>query len=497
MAKLSAQQQRDVKIELAQRDFWEFCKIMKPQHYKESRAFLKDMCRQMQDFWFQNEKQVLVLNCPPRHFKSLTGQMFTLWVMGLDNSISVMTGSYNESLATLFSKSVRNEIQTPVGQGKRIVYREIFPDTEVDNKDAASNMWRLKGSPVPSYLATSPGGTAVGMGCKLLLVDDLLRNALEALSHNTIETLDNWMFNTMTTRLEGDSWKIIVIMQRWSQEDIAGKFIDSYDCVHVQYPAYHIDDNGEMVFLCPEVLNKKSWMLKTLKMAPYIEQAVYCQKPVDIANRLFRDFNTYRPVEDRIYPAHGEKVFAVCDTADKGTDFLVSYVYIVRENIAYILDRVRSDSPMEITEGLVSAMWDKWGVTDAMVESNNGGRMFARNIRQKVKNKALVINDKFTSGNKEARILNASSWVQNYVWFPENWNRTWSDTYDAIRSYVMKGDNEHDDDVDALTMVYEQVTTDIPAVQVAYAGEMAYNDSILGFSMEPTESDYSQLEYAW
>ena len=43
---------RDVlRCELARRDFWEYCKLLAPDFYKEDRKFLKDKCREYQDFY--------------------------------------------------------------------------------------------------------------------------------------------------------------------------------------------------------------------------------------------------------------------------------------------------------------------------------------------------------------------------------------------------------------------------------------------------------------
>ena len=42
---------RGARIELARRDFWEYCKLLAPDFYKEDRKFLKDKCRAYQEFY--------------------------------------------------------------------------------------------------------------------------------------------------------------------------------------------------------------------------------------------------------------------------------------------------------------------------------------------------------------------------------------------------------------------------------------------------------------
>lgn len=54
------------RLELARRDFFEYCKLTASDFYKEERSFLKDLCYQLQNFYNRDEK-VCVINMPPRH----------------------------------------------------------------------------------------------------------------------------------------------------------------------------------------------------------------------------------------------------------------------------------------------------------------------------------------------------------------------------------------------------------------------------------------------
>src|SRR5699024_12313025 len=82
-----------------------------------------------------------------------------------------MTGSYNETLSTVFSKQVRNGIQEEKAQPDQIVYNDIFPETKIKYGDSAMNLWSLEGQ-YNNYLATSPTGTATGFGASLLIIDN-------------------------------------------------------------------------------------------------------------------------------------------------------------------------------------------------------------------------------------------------------------------------------------------------------------------------------------
>ena len=73
----------------------------------------------------------------------------------------IMTGSYNETLSTTFSKSVRNTIQEIKADKNRVVFSDVFPGVEIKSGDGAMNLWSLNGG-YNNYLATSPTGTATG-----------------------------------------------------------------------------------------------------------------------------------------------------------------------------------------------------------------------------------------------------------------------------------------------------------------------------------------------
>ena len=183
------------KIELSKRFFFDYCNLIMPSFYKRDRAYLVTMCEEFQSFLNDDEYDVLVLNLPPRHGKSLTLGKFVEWVLGNDHTKKIMTGSYNEILSTVFSKNVRNTIQQNKADVDKIVYSDIF-DSKIKDGDAAKNLWSLSDG-YNNYLATSPTGTATGFGADIIIIDDVIKNAEEANNATVLEKLWDWFFNTM------------------------------------------------------------------------------------------------------------------------------------------------------------------------------------------------------------------------------------------------------------------------------------------------------------
>jgi predicted phage terminase large subunit-like protein len=144
------------------------------------------------------------------------------------------------------------------------------------------------------------------------------------------------------------------------------------------------------------------------------------------------------------------------DTADMGDDYLCSMSYAVdADGVIYILDVVYSREPMEQTEGMVADMLSRSDVRSALVESNNGGRGFARAV-QRLAPKVKV--DWFhQSGNKEARILSNSATVLHSIRMPKKWANLWPELYAHLSNYRrdFKSNRWHDA-ADVLTGIVEQ-----------------------------------------
>lgn len=447
--------QLEIKKELARRDFWEYCKFTSPDFYKDDRAFLKDLAERLQWFVEEASEQIMVVNLPPRHGKSRTGTNFVKWLFGRYGAEKkVMTGSYNETLSSTFAKQVRDGIAEEPTQGIT-VFNDLFPDVKIKYGEASAQKWALEGSQQANYLATSPSGTATGFGCNIMIIDDLIKNVEEAYNSNTLQKMVDWFTNTMLSRTE-NGFKLIIIMTRWCNDDLAGFVLANYDnVVHVNYKA--VQDDGTM--LCEDILSRADYDLKTKNMNKDIIAANYQQEPIDVKGRLYTAFKTYtEPPKDEKGNVLFKYILNYTDTADEGKDFLCSICYGMYNDEYYILDVLYSKDAMEITEPATAQMLTKNNVGCAVIESNNGGRGFARNVKRECEalgNKHTNIKWFHQNKNKIARILSNSTSVMNNVYFPANWEDRFPDFADALKRYQREGKNAHDDAPDTLTGVYE------------------------------------------
>ena len=193
-----------------------------------------------------------------------------------------------------------------------------------------------------------------------------------------------------------------------------------------------------------------------------IAEANYQQNPIDIKGRLYQSFKTYTELPKDQY---GRPVYSAVknytDTADTGDDYLCSIDYVEYNHEAYVINVIYTKDGMEITEPAVAKMLYEDKVNDADIESNNGGRGFARNVEAILKDQygsnKTIIHPFFQSKNKISRILSNSTWVMNHIYFPVNWMDRFPEYYTAMSRYQKEGKNAHDDAPDATTGIAEKI----------------------------------------
>lgn len=448
------------KTELARREFFFYCQLKAPDFYKSDREYLIDLCNEFQDF-LRSDEPVMIVNEPPRHGKSRTAGNLVEWVLGKDQTQKVMTGSYNETLSTMFSKNVRNSIQEEKADKYKPVYSDVFPGVTIKRGDGAMNLWSLEGG-YNNYLATSPTGTATGFGASLLIIDDLIKNAEEANNERVKEKHWEWFTNTMLSRLE-EGGKIIIIMTRWASDDLAGRALEFYaeqgvKIRHITMKALLNKETEEM--LCHEVLSYKTYQAKIKAMGEDIASANYQQEPIDLKGKLYTSFKTYDKLPVDINGnSLFEGIYSYTDTADAGADWLCMIIWGVYLKEAYVLDVYYTKAGMEVTEPETAKRLHEYKVNRSRIESNNGGSGFARNVirilDENYGSNHSTVSWFHQSKNKQARILSNATWIMNHVHYPTNWRDKWPEYHRDMNKYQREGDNKHDDAPDTTTGVAE------------------------------------------
>lgn len=468
---------RQRNIQAGIKDFRTFCNLRNSEFFKPERVYQEEICHILQAAY---EKRLLsktgqvadivIISEPPGFGKSYTASTFITWCMGKNPKTQVIAVSYNQTLSLTFSKSVREAILDREIEGDNDYYAvsSFFPKLKIKYGDGAIERWSVEGSYM-SYLATSFDGSITGMRGNIGIIDDPLKNAKGAVDDNKKDEIWNFYKNTFQSRML-DGALIIVIQTRWASDDLAGRLLAAFPerCYELKLQA--LDTEGRSI--CEDLYSTKDLQMKRATLDEDIWLANYMQEPVDKKGSLYGPFKTY----DVLDLDKAERMIAYVDTADTGADYLCMIAAAVIDRYAYVLDIYYTDAPMEITEPETARRLSLAGARDCLIESNNGGRGFARNVIRHLH--ALRAFKCFVtwfsqSKNKKTRILSNATNVMEQVIMPEEWEKRFPEFARAVKKYQRKGKNEHDDAEDTLTGLVEMVNGEVKGKKRARVGSKA------------------------
>jgi predicted phage terminase large subunit-like protein len=245
---------RLIKLKAAEETFLGFVRLLHPEFLLQ--PFQLDLIEKLDRLergalihpangqWPGHKVTRLLVTMPPRSGKSwLVSWLFSVWYIARRPARSVLASSYNYELANDFGRRARDYALNPdVGQA--------FPDFKLT--EAASDLWRT--SYAGQYAGVGLQGTTTGRPANLLLVDDPIKNRLEADSPRNRNNVWSFYESALTTRREplqitGADGSIfheppieVVCLTRWHPDDMAGRLIESLEWkdglwMHVNYPA--------------------------------------------------------------------------------------------------------------------------------------------------------------------------------------------------------------------------------------------------------------------
>ena len=324
----------------------------------------------------------------------------------------------------------------------------VFPQTVLSPDNQNIDGWSITLSKQGAYFGGGVGTNIIGYGANLAVSDDLYSGFAQAISPAYNESLMMWKQGSHNSRMEKNCPEIY-IGSRWSLYDIIGSAIEAKQIDKViVIPALV----GGQTF-CEAVKTTQEYLYIKENTTDAIWEAEYMQEPVEMKGRLYKTFKTYTSL-----PSTATKRRAVVDTADEGDDYLCSIVYSPLPYGYFINDIIYTQEGMEVTEDAVAEQFAKYEVEKARIESNNGGRSFARNVEKASRlmgNTKTIISWFHQTNNKQARIYTQAAEVQNMIYYPEDWEKRWPAFARHVKSYMGQGSNEHDDAEDALTMIIE------------------------------------------
>ena len=432
----------------------------------------------------------LIINMPPRYSKTETViKAFTSWCFALNPVCKFLHLSYSDLLVNDNSMTIRSIMMEPL-------YKELFPNSQLEKEKGSATRWKTeKGG---EFYAVSTQGQVTGFGAGLvdtdpsdvsyddltfdsklneilglidaktnifngaILIDDPMKPE-DGESEIVRERINTRFESTIRNRVNSRNTPIIIIMQRLHENDLCGYLMDKEpgEWRVLSLPAIQVDKvTGEEKALWP-MKHTLEELHKMREVNPVIFDTQYMQDPKPKEGLMYQEgFKTYKP-EQLPIGKEALKRWNYTDTADTGADSLCSVCFIDTPEYIYVTDVEYTKDSMEITEPNTARMLARNGTVRARIESNNGGRGFARSVKRilnvNMKNFRCAIEFFTQTENKFSRIYTNSANVMSDILFPEGWERKWPTFYQAMTSY--RKDNrkrsQHDDAPDCITGVYE------------------------------------------
>lgn len=434
----------------------------------------------------------LIINMPPRYGKTeVVVKSFISWCYALNPSCRFLHLSYSDMLVNDNSATVRQIMQEPL-------YKQLFPESALVKDKESSTRWKTRAG--GEMYAVSTQGQVTGFGAGkvdseenenldktwadsddefkrilgmleanysvfegAIIIDDPLKPE-DAMSDVVRERINTRFESTIRNRTNSRRTPIIIIMQRLHEHDLCGYLIDAEPDVWtvLSLPAIMTDEeSGEEAPLW-ELKHTLNELHKIRELNPLVFDTQYMQDPKPKEGLMYSSgFRTYPQEMLPTLTGHGVHRCNYTDTADTGADSLCSINFIDMPEFIYVTDVLYTDKAMEVTEPETAKMLNSGRIEIARIESNNGGRGFARNVvshlKRRYKNYRIRVETFHQTDNKYVRIFSKSAEVQNTILMPEGWERRWPKFYQAITSYRKdnKRRSQHDDAPDTLTGVME------------------------------------------
>ena len=413
------------------------------------------------------EPRRLLIHAPVRHGKSeLVSRGTPTWWFFLEPKDDIAIVSHGSDFARLWGRRIKDTID----ENPQLKLK-IRPDA------SAQNSWELNTG--GSLHTVGIGGSITGRGFNLIVVDDPIKNDIEAYSQYQRDRIWNWFSRTLMTRLHPKG-SVIVLMSRWHQDDLAGRLTDGwgeqYD--HVSIPAIYekrVDPADPDIETSPDIFNREfgealwpeMWPVEELEkhkkaVGSLIWQAQYQGRPTTPGGTLFKREN-WRYIDLKDVPE------GVADI--RGYDFGASEDVRTGDPTASVLMRRCFDGRIIVMDA--EQYWMTPGARNKRIQETaqidteytrisipddpgQSGSSQVEDFKQNVLPGFFVMSSPET-GSKAVRSFAYAAQVEhNNVYLVKGtWNKAYVDEHADMTDEGTTGD--HDDQVDASSRAYNSL----------------------------------------
>ena len=440
----------------------------KKQFYLPRRKQLKQVADAMQDL-AERKTRLLAVSLPPGTGKTTLALFFLTWLAGKDPQKPILTGSHNNDfLSGVYGECLR--LLDPQGE---YLWNDVFPKLRVIQTNAKSMMIDIGESKTDAKRFMTLEFTSIGSqnagkvrAENLLYCDDLVSGIEQAMNKTQLDKLWQGYTDDLRQRGIGD-WVELHIATRWSVHDVIGRLEaknrDNEKARFIVIPA--LNENDESNFDYPIDAGFPTW--KYLEQREMMDdaswKALFMNQPIERDGLLVSEDELRRYFE--LPDGEPDAIISVTDTKDRGSDYCVMPIAYKYGQDFYIHDVICDNSNPEIVESrLVSKLLTN-NVQMSRFESNSAGGRIAEKVQNEVKTRggSTKITTKFTTAQKETKIIVNSPWWKEHCLFKDNSiiknDKEYRLFLNFLCSYSMSVRNKHDDVPDAMAMLSEYAQT--------------------------------------
>ena len=399
---------------------------------------------------------ILSISMPPSTGKTTLEKFFQSWIIGKYPEDSNLFFSHSGEITRMYYDGIQD-----ITTSNEYTWQEIFPTVKVSNTNAKSEQINFGAyKPFPNVQCTSIGSSNAGkVRCNhLLMCDDLIGGIEVALNKNQLDKL--WGIYTVDARQRKmDGCKELNIATRWRVHDVIGRLQQTYEgnerARFIAVPDIDPETNESNFMYDINGFSVKFYEEQALLMDDISYRCLYKNEPIEREGLLYHkdELRTYLTLPER----EPDAIIGVCDTKNKGTDFLVLLVMYQYNNDFYCVDVICDDTAdYGIQYANISDKILEHNMQQVEFESNNGGDRVAFEVEKRVKEGGgrCNITSKPTETNKETRIIVNADYVKKNVIFRDESMYTVKSQYGVfmrwLLSYSVTGKNTHDDVPDTL-----------------------------------------------
>lgn len=451
-------------------DFDAYCQYIeknrdpKKRFYSPRRKQLLPVVNDLQDL-MDDKLDILGISLPPGVGKTTLAIFLLTWVGGRWPDESNLTGSHSNA----FVHGVYEESLRLLDKNGEYLWHDVFPDVQTcgtNAKEYRIDLGKRKRFETLEFTSIGSGNAGLYRAMRLLYCDDLVSGLEIALSKERLDKLWEVYTTDLRQRKIGDHCKELHIATRWSVNDVIGRLERQYEnncrAKFVAVPA--LNENDESNFDYPYGLGFSTEFYREQRdvMDDASWRALYMNQPIEREGLLYHpdELRRYFELPDR----EPDAILCVCDTKDRGPDYCSMPIAYQYGQDYYIEDVVFDNSNPEIVEARIVEKLLKNRVQMGRFESNSAGGRVAESIqtRTRLAGGRVKITTKFTTQNKETKIIMASPFVKEHFLFKDDTvvkDKEYRSFMNNVCGWTMNGKAKHDDGPDSLAMLADYVQT--------------------------------------